>query len=239
MSINRQEQPYAFQERIQVIALPKKWEQESFTVTFPLPKRELLPSAKMIFDFVVSGAGILFSSPLWLLIGAAILIEDGRPIFYRQGRVGKDGKIFYALKFRTMHENAEEGLGPVQALKNDPRITRIGRILRKTALDELPQLLNILKGEMSFVGPRPLRPGEILANQRGERIQLEDVPGFYERITVTPGLTGLAQVYAPRDIHHRQKFRYDLLYVKTGSFLLDLKLIVMSFLRTFFGRWEA
>lgn len=196
-------------------------------------------AVKKMFDFVLAFLGISLSSPLWLIITLAILFEDGGPVFYRQPRVGKNGKLFNALKFRTMEKNAEEGLGPVQALKNDPRITNVGNVLRKTALDELPQLWNILVGEMSFVGPRPLRPGEILADARGEQVRLEDVPGFEGRITVTPGLTGLAQVYATKNIHHRQKFKYDLLYIKKGGFYLDLKLILLSFLRSFSGRWEA
>lgn len=193
---------------------------------------------KSAFDFLLAGLGLTLSLPLWGAVAAAILLEDGSPILYAQERVGKNGRIFFALKFRTMHHNADEKTGPVQAMKNDSRITRVGRILRKCALDELPQLWNILKGEMSFVGPRPLRPGEILANHRGEAVQLETVPGFHERVTVVPGLTGLAQVYAPRDIKHREKFRYDLLYVKKRSFLLDLKLIFLSILRTFSAKWD-
>ena len=194
---------------------------------------------KTAFDMAVSGFGLLLSFPVWLLIACAIIIDDGLPVFYGQERVGKNGKVFRALKFRTMRRDAEDGSGPIQALKDDPRVTRVGKILRKMALDELPQLWNILRGEMSFVGPRPLRPGEILADADGEQIRLEEVPGFDERVTVTPGLTGLAQVYAPRDIHHRFKFRYDLLYIKNRNFWLDMKLIAVSFFRTFKGSWEV
>jgi len=222
-----------------LLPLPTKWETKTFAFPIVPPRSSSSFSLKSFFDKTLALVGICISSPLWLLIGAAIRLEDGEPIFYKQARVGKGGRIFYAVKFRTMHHDAEEGLGPVQALKNDPRVTRVGKILRKTALDELPQLWNILRGDMSFVGPRPLRPGEILAGPHDEQVHLEDVPGFHERITVTPGLTGLAQVYAARDIHHRHKFRYDLVYVKSHSFLLDLKLIVLSFWRTFTGRWEA
>lgn len=208
-----------------------------FLPTFPV-LGEPVSLKKSAFDFLLAGLGILISSPMWALVAFAILLEDGFPILYGQERVGKNGRVFLALKFRTMHRNADEITGPVQAVKNDPRITRVGRVLRRCALDELPQLWNILKGDMSFVGPRPLRPGEILANHRGEPVRLEKVPGFHERITVIPGLTGLAQVYAPRDIPHREKFRYDLLYVKNRNFLLDLKLIFLSAIRTFLAKWD-
>lgn len=221
----------------QAIPLRKSWRLSARVMS--APEKRPMARSKRAFDAAVAFLGILVSSPLWLFFALAIFVEDGLPVFYRQSRVGQSGRIFNALKFRTMRKDAEAGIGPVQAGKNDPRVTRVGAILRKTALDELPQLWNILKGDMSFVGPRPLRPGEILADQSGERVRLEDVPGFDERITITPGLTGLAQVYAPRNIHHRQKFRYDLLYIKKQNFFLDLKLIYLSFLRTFRGRWEA
>lgn len=106
-------------------------------------------------------------------------------------------------------------------------------------MDELPQLLSIFRGDMSFVGPRALRPGEIEVNGSGEHEVLEAVPGFERRCAVTPGLTGVAQVYAPRDIPRRQKFRYDLLYIRKQSFALDLRLIILSFWITFRGTWEA
>lgn len=219
-----------------VIAISREWNR--FTVpAFTRPESAV--TLKRIFDIALSSIGVLVSLPLWFIIGLAIYAEDGQPVFYAQERVGKGGKIFNALKFRTMRADAEEWVGPVQAVKDDPRTTRVGRLLRKTALDEIPQLWNILKGEMSFVGPRPLRPGEILADEDGREVKLEEIEGFDERVSVTPGLTGLAQVYASRSVHHRQKFRYDLIYVKNHSFRLDLKLIVLSFLRTFTGRWEA
>ncbi|MFX0195824.1 MAG: sugar transferase, partial [Candidatus Hodarchaeota archaeon] len=115
-------------------------------------------NAKRIFDITLSISGIILSSLLYVLISLAILLEDGWPVFYFQERIGKGGRIFKALKFRSMIKDAEKELGPVQAKENDPRVTKVGRILRATALDELPQLINILKGDMSFVGPRALRP---------------------------------------------------------------------------------
>lgn len=219
-----------------VAAIPQEWERPAISGFFP---EESAFGAKRLFDVALSSTGLLLSLPLWFVIGLAIYAEDGQPVFYAQERVGKRGKIFNALKFRTMRADAEEWYGPVQAVRNDPRATRVGRILRKTALDELPQLWNILKGEMSFVGPRPLRPGEILADEDGSEVRLEEIEGYHERIKVTPGLTGLAQVCASRNAHHRQKFRFDSVYVKNHSFWLDVKLIFLSFLRTFSGRWEA
>src|SRR4030095_11299925 len=111
---------------------------------------------------------------------------------YTQDRVGRDGRVFRALKFRSMHHDAERMTGPLQARHGDTRVTHVGRVMRATAMDELPQLWNILRGEMSFVGPRALRPGEIEL-EGGRLVRLEEVPGFERRITVRPGLTGIAQ----------------------------------------------
>src|SRR3954452_5912564 len=137
-----------------------------------------------------------------------------------------------------MIPNAEAASGPVQATEHDPRITRIGRLLRATAFDELPQLWNILVGDMSFVGPRPLRPNEIDRGTDGTAVALCDIPGYEQRHTVRPGLTGLAQVYAARDVPRTEKFRLDLQYVARAGLRLDLKLILISFWITFTGRWE-
>lgn len=194
---------------------------------------------KRLFDIILSLYGIILSSPLWLLISSAILLEDGWPFFYRQERIGKGGRIFKALKFRSMIKDAEEGIGPVQALEDDPRITRVGKFLRATAMDELPQLINILKGDMSFVGPRALRPAELEVHGNPERVSIEEIPGYKERHAVTPGLTGLAQVYLPTDAPRQEKFRYDLLYIEKQGFWLDLKLIFLSFWITFRGKWES
>jgi lipopolysaccharide/colanic/teichoic acid biosynthesis glycosyltransferase len=123
----------------------------------------------------------------------------------------------------------------VQAVENDPRITNVGKILRATAMDELPQLVNILKGDMSFVGPRSLRPKEKEVHGNPEDTNMEDVPGYHERLAVRPGLTGIAQIYLPTDALRTEKFKYDLYYIKNQSFLSDLKLIVLSFWITFRG----
>jgi lipopolysaccharide/colanic/teichoic acid biosynthesis glycosyltransferase len=194
---------------------------------------------KRAFDATLAAAGLLASAPLWAIFAAAIKLEDGGPVFFRQDRVGLGGRTFDALKFRSMRPDAEAMTGALQATENDPRVTRTGRFMRATAMDELPQLWNILRGDMSFVGPRALRPGEIEAGANGRLTRLEDVPGFEHRIKVRPGLTGLAQVYAPRDVPRRQKFRYDRLYVDRRSWRLDLQLLLLSFWISLHGTWEA
>jgi lipopolysaccharide/colanic/teichoic acid biosynthesis glycosyltransferase len=194
---------------------------------------------KRLFDASLAGIGLLVSVPLWCVIPLAIKLEDGGPVFFPQGRVGLDGRVFDALKFRSMRPDAESLTGPVQATENDPRVTRVGRVLRATAMDELPQLLNILRGDMSFVGPRPLRPGEVEVRGDGQLKPLTEIPGYEERHSVRPGLTGLTQVYAPRDISIASKFRLDRLYMKRAGFCLDLKLILLSFWITGRGAWEA
>jgi len=187
---------------------------------------------KRLFDIFLSSIGLIFSSPLWLIFSLAIKLEDRGPIFYAQERVGKNGRIFKALKFRSMIHDAEKHTGAVWASENDPRVTKVGRILRATAMDELPQLWNIFKGDMSFVGPRSERPE--LVEQFSKKIK-----NYRSRFSVPPGLTGLAQVYGRYDTPPQHKLKYDLLYIKNQSFLFDLKLIFLSFWITFRGKWES
>jgi lipopolysaccharide/colanic/teichoic acid biosynthesis glycosyltransferase len=194
---------------------------------------------KRIFDFLLALTGLFISLPLWLILSMVIRIEDGAEVFYFQERVGKHGRIFKSWKFRSMIPGAENGLGPVRAQSNDLRVTKIGRLMRKTAMDELPQLLNILKGEMSFVGPRALRPVEIDADSFSEVISIFQVPGFEKRSSIQPGLTGAAQVFASRKLSLEEKFKYDLWYVDNKSFWLDIRLILKSFLTTFRGKWDT
>jgi lipopolysaccharide/colanic/teichoic acid biosynthesis glycosyltransferase len=194
---------------------------------------------KRALDVALSGAGLIGSMPVWALAAAAIKLEDGGPVFFGQERVGLGGRVFYVWKFRSMIPDAEAKVGALQASAHDPRVTRVGRLMRATAMDELPQLWSIFKGDMSFVGPRALRPGEIEVRGDGRMEALEDVPGFAERCRVAPGLTGVAQIFAPRDIPRRQKFRYDRVYIRRRSFLLDVRLILLSFWITFRGTWEA
>jgi lipopolysaccharide/colanic/teichoic acid biosynthesis glycosyltransferase len=203
------------------------------------PATRPIPAGKRLLDVSLSGIGLFFSAPVWALLAIAVRLEDGGPVFYSQDRVGEGGRVFRAWKFRSMLPDAEKYVGAVQATENDPRITRIGRLMRATAMDELPQLWNIFAGDMSFVGPRALRPGEIEVLGNGSLEALEDVPGYAERCQVRPGLTGIAQIHAPRDITRRNKFRYDRLYIARQSFWLDVRLIAVSFWITFRGKWEA
>jgi lipopolysaccharide/colanic/teichoic acid biosynthesis glycosyltransferase len=193
---------------------------------------------KRAFDCALSGVGLIVSVPLWALVAAAIKLEDGGPVLFRQARVGLAGRPFDALKFRSMVPDAEARTGPVQATANDSRITRVGRLMRATAIDELPQLWNIFAGDMSFVGPRPLRPGEVEVRGDGRLVQLDQIPGYHARHSIRPGLTGLTQVYASRDISRTSKFRLDRVYLRRRSFWLDLKLIALSFWITGTGAWE-
>jgi lipopolysaccharide/colanic/teichoic acid biosynthesis glycosyltransferase len=198
-----------------------------------------VPAGKRALDIGLAGVGLLVSSPLWVLLAIIIKIEDGGPIFFSQERAGEGGRVFRVWKFRSMIPDAERHVGAIQASEGDPRVTAIGRLMRATAMDELPQLWSIFIGDMSFVGPRALRPGEIEVLGDGCLEALEDVPGYEHRSRVRPGLTGIAQIYAPRDVPRRQKFRYDRLYVERQSFMLDVRLIATSFWITFRGRWEA
>jgi Sugar transferases involved in lipopolysaccharide synthesis len=193
---------------------------------------------KRAFDIALSGTGLVISAPVWIVIAAAIKMEDGGPVFFAQDRVGLGGATFRAFKFRSMVPRAAT-LAPHQAGECDPRITLIGRVLRATAMDELPQLFNIFRGDMSFVGPRPLMPGEIEVRGNGDLVRLDSIAGYTERHSVRPGLTGLSQVYAPRDTPRVRKFRLDSIYVRNASFCLDVFLVAVSFWITFRGRWEV
>jgi lipopolysaccharide/colanic/teichoic acid biosynthesis glycosyltransferase len=194
---------------------------------------------KRLFDIALSGAGLILSAPLWALFAVWIRREDGGPVFYHDRRVGRGGREFGVLKFRTMVPDADARFGPLQAREGDARVTRAGRWLRATAMDELPQLWNIFVGEMSFVGPRALRPAEIEAGAASAgAMSLFEIPGARARLAVRPGLTGLAQVCAPRDLPRRGKFRYDRLYVRRESLRLDFSLILRSFWITVTGSWE-
>lgn len=192
---------------------------------------------KRLFDIILSSLGLFISVPVFLVLGLTIFLADGGPVFYIQDRAGKNGRIFKSIKFRSMIKNAEGSTGPVQAAEDDPRVTRIGRMMRAVALDELPQLINILKGDMSFVGPRALRPMEKEAGDGSVKDILSYSYGK-ERLAVKPGLTGVAQILAPKDIGRSEKFKYDIWYIKNRSIFLDIYLIILSFLVTFLGRWE-
>jgi sugar transferase (PEP-CTERM system associated) len=181
---------------------------------------------KRVVDIIVAALALLVASPVMLLTAVAIRIEDGwdAPVFYRQSRVGHNGMPFNMLKFRSMITNAE-GDGEVRwAAKDDPRITRTGRILRKLRIDEVPQIINVLKGEMSLVGPRPERPEFVCGLSKA-------IPYYSERHTVKPGITGWAQLkyqYAATERDAMEKLQYDLYYVKNHGLLLDLAIMLQT-----------
>ncbi|MEN3365121.1 MAG: hypothetical protein V7606_2395, partial [Burkholderiales bacterium] len=177
---------------------------------------------KRAFDLVASIALCIVTLPIMALTTLLIFLEDKGPIFYQQERVGKGGRLYKVLKFRSMQCNAEQSGQPQWAAKNDPRTTRVGAIIRKVRIDELPQILNVLKGEMSFVGPRPERPYFVK--------QLSETVSFYDiRHTIKPGITGMAQVryqYGASVEDSVQKLQYDLYYVKNNSLYLDLLILL-------------
>ncbi|MCU9613197.1 sugar transferase [Caldibacillus lycopersici] len=190
--------------------------------------------SKRILDFVFAVIGIVFLSPLFLIVALLIKIEDKQgPIFFKQIRIGKDGKEFYMYKFRSMVSNAEElkakliekneATGPVFKMKNDPRVTKIGRFIRKTSIDELPQLLNVLKGQMSLVGPRPALPDEVAHYSIYEK----------QRLTVTPGLTCYWQVSGRSSLSFGEWVELDIKYINERSIIVDIKLIFKTVLVLF------
>lgn len=196
-------------------------------------------SLKRLVDFLLATIALVVTSPLWLIFIIAVKAEDGGSVFYKQERWGKDKRRITLYKFRTMVENADKEYGSIQASENDPRITRIGKFLRATSLDEMPQLLNIWKGEMSWVGPRALPINEIQIREKNGYLPDEAIPGFDLRMRVRPGLTGVAQVYASKDAPRKHKFKYDLIYVKSQSLWFDVKLILASLWITLCGKWES
>lgn len=176
---------------------------------------------KRLIDIIGSSIGILISLPFFLIIGICIKLTDGGPVFYTQTRLTKDGKPFKIYKFRTMVQNAEKDGIPRLAAEGDERVLPIGRILRRTRLDELPQIYNIFKGDMSLVGPRPERP-ELVEEFTAE------IPEFPSRMKVKAGLTGYAQVYGKYNTTPYDKLKLDLTYIRNYSVFLDLKLIFMT-----------
>ncbi len=182
-------------------------------------------SAKRLMDIFASLVVLAVSTPLWFIIAVAIKLDSKGPVVYSQERVGKDEKIFKMHKFRSMHADAEKKTGPVWAPVNDSRVTRVGRFLRNTRLDEIPQFINVLRGEMSLVGPRPERPFFV------EKLSKE-IPLYHRRLKVRPGITGWAQVKQgyDRSIDDvRSKVRYDLFYIENMSLRMDMKILLYTF----------
>lgn len=189
--------------------------------------------AKRVFDLLVLVTSHIVLAPVWLILWAliplAILVDSGRPVFYRTEKVGQHGKVFEVLKFRTMVPDADR-VGPPVTRPEDERVTRIGRWLRPTALDELPQLISILKGDMSFVGPRAY-------NVRSHELYMSRDPRFARRLQVVPGLTGLAAVYGSTN-DPRNRLAWDILYVRRQSLWLDFKLLWVSLFIALRLGWE-
>ena len=191
---------------------------------------------KRVFDLAVIIITYILLFPLWLLVWIfvpfAIWLEDRGPVFYAQERIGWRGKHFKVLKFRTMIQDAESQTGQVWAAEDDPRLTKVGKTLRRLHLDEIPQVINIVRGEMSLVGPRPERP--VLAEQFNR-----EVPGFSLRLRVRPGIAGLAQVRGSYWTDPSYKLKYDNLYIETMSPWVDIKLLFLAvwvaIKRVFFG----
>jgi len=231
---------------LHLIGRDDKGEAVAWAVPLPRPGGEALggwlagrldATVKRVMDVVLSGAGLLVSLPVSLLLAAAIVAEDGGPVVYAQERVGRGGGIFTGLKFRSMRPLTDDEAEHQAAERESERITRVGRLMRATALDELPQLWNIFRGDMSFVGPRALMPREAEPGSDGRPVPLQELPGYRERHSVRPGLTGMAQVHLRRDATRLQKFRYDLLYVRTRTLRLDLALIARSVWISLRGAW--
>lgn len=193
--------------------------------------RSLL-SYQRLLSILVAAVGLLLFLPLAPLLALAIKLNSSGPIFYRQKRVGRDGKPFFLFKFRTMRHDAEAQTGPTWAVENDPRVTRIGRFLRASRLDEIPQLWMVLKGDMNLIGPRPERPEFV------ERLSLE-IPHYQLRHTVRPGVTGWAQIryeYGSTVAQSREKLQYDLFYIKNMSPGLDFLILLHSIKIVLLGR---
>jgi exopolysaccharide biosynthesis polyprenyl glycosylphosphotransferase len=186
--------------------------------------------AKRLADFLLSGLLLFLLSPLFVVVAVAILLSSGRPIFYTQDRVGQGGRRFRIIKFRSMRTDAERDIGPIWASEHDTRCTRIGDWLRHTNIDELPQLCNVLKGEMSLVGPRPERPFFV------ERFR-QEMPEYDLRHAVPAGMTGWAQVHGWRGpTSLRKRLQYDLDYIQRWSFWLDFQIMFMTVQHVAWGK---
>ncbi len=184
--------------------------------------------SKRLMDIVLCSIAMIPAAPIMAVVALAIKLEDGGPVFFRQKRMTRGGREFDILKFRSMIVDAEKYAGAVLATDNDPRITKVGKIIRATRLDEIPQILNILKGDMSIVGPRPER--KVIADE-----YCKDIPEFAYRLKVRGGLTGYAQIYGKYNTSAYDKLRLDLMYIENYSIMLDIKLIILT-LRIIFSK---
>jgi sugar transferase (PEP-CTERM system associated) len=197
----------------------------------PLQKLPLYRQVRRLLDVVLSAVGLLLALPLMALTALAIKLDSPGPILYRQERMGQRNTRFTIMKFRSMRVDAEPG-GAVWAEENDPRVTRVGRVIRKLRIDELPQFVNIIRGEMNFIGPRPERPEFVAQLER-------EIPYYSQRHLVKPGLTGWAQIRYPYSASVEdaiQKLQYDLYYIKNQSMLLDAIILFETARIVLFGR---
>jgi len=183
---------------------------------------------KRLMDIVLCSVAMIVAAPVMAVVAVAIKLEDGGPVFFKQKRMTRNGREFEILKFRSMIVDAEKYAGAVLATDNDPRITKVGKFIRATRLDEIPQILNILKGDMSIVGPRPER--KVIADE-----YCKDIPEFAYRLKVRGGLTGYAQIYGKYNTSAYDKLRLDLMYIENYSLMMDIKLIILT-LRIIFSK---
>jgi exopolysaccharide biosynthesis polyprenyl glycosylphosphotransferase len=185
-----------------------------------------------VIDMMGSALGLILTAPISLLTAIAVKLDSPGPVLYCQERVGKNESTFLVYKFRSMLNNAETKTGPVWAAGNDPRVTRVGRLIRKLRIDEIPQMINVLKGEMSFVGPRPERPFFVSKLK-------QNIPYYHLRFSVKPGITGWAQIsypYGSSEDDATEKLQYDLYYIKNISPLFDLQIIFETIKVVLLGR---
>lgn len=182
---------------------------------------------KRVIDIVGSIFGLVIAIPIIIIFGILVKLESPGPAIFKQERVGFRGKVFTIYKLRSMNNNAEKN-GAVWASKNDSRITKVGKLIRNTRIDELPQLFNILKGDMTIIGPRPERPEFTIDFEK-------DIPGFIYRVAVKPGLTGWAQINGGYDISPEEKLKLDMYYINNRDFMLDAKILIKTIVIAFTG----
>ncbi|MBX9998578.1 exopolysaccharide biosynthesis polyprenyl glycosylphosphotransferase [Priestia aryabhattai] len=201
---------------------------EGSSMKFIGEKKTISFFIKRIIDVLFSLIGLIITLPIILLVAILIKIETPGPFFFLQERVGLNGKYFYVIKLRSMTVDAEKN-GAQWAEKNDPRVTRVGTFIRKTRIDEIPQFINVLVGDMSLVGPRPERP--IFTAMFNE-----DIPGFVERLKIKPGITGWAQVNGGYEITPKEKLALDCYYISNFSLVLDIQIILKTIIICLTGK---
>ncbi|WP_286132995.1 sugar transferase [Labrenzia sp. DG1229] len=215
---------------------PSVFDQDNRPIKKVTPSTQGNSKLKRILDILGAGSGMLLLLPLFVAIAVAIKVTSRGPVIFRQERYGLDGKLFTIFKFRTMHQHLGDGSGVTQTVSNDPRVTAVGSFLRRSNFDELPQLMNVLRGDMSLVGPRPHVPGMLAAGIDYEKFDTR----YMERHQVRPGITGLAQVNGFRGettdaFSAKMRLEYDLQYLESQSLLLDFKVIAQTIAREFFS----